>query len=619
MAKLSKADLRKKWEAVAAGLSGASDPIAHFTPFVVSLQQADSPETLGYFAGKLAKKHAGAANNLLSRTAVAFLKANRPPEAIAIAKSLIASGDPDGRHRILLSRAHAAAGDIDASIRALDIGRVTEKQMPVLDFACQVGISMRNWDLLAQAAARWVALSPKNAQARQYLSHALFEQARYQEAAEAYAPMAEFAPDDAGTHTALGRLWATAQDLDRARSSLEKAIGIDPNQYEALIGLCDIAIAEGRIADGLALARRATETEPAFPLGWSRLAKLSQGQLTDTERSAMAAVRADPKLHPEHLTELHFELANSYHKAGDFNAAYTEYEKGNALAARVAASEGWAHDPAALRDALSARARLFADYPFAPPTDEKGPYFIIGMPRSGTTLIESTLAAHRDLRAGGELRMMPALDYEVGKATSALEPAAGQQWLGRNLNRLRKAYLAAAPGDGLQFTDKMPTNFQSAGLIRALFPGARMVHVHRRPLETCFSLFRHQIARQWAWAHTPEGIADFYALYIETMRLWDDILGPGAILHLEFEALVHDPSAEIPILLDRLGLDFDEACLAPEKSSHTVFTPSAVQVRSPISADFLDSTSRYEDRLTPLRSALKDRGIDPDRSPFSPS
>ncbi|MEO5883064.1 MAG: sulfotransferase, partial [Caldimonas sp.] len=368
----------------------------------------------------------------------------------------------------------------------------------------------------------------------------------------------------------LGNLHEQQGDRDRARHAYEQALALDPAQPLALSRLPDLKPIAG----------------PDDPL----IVRLRQS----IDGAGTAA--AD-------LADLGFGLGKALDKAGAYDAAFAAYVAAN-RASRASVGAAAHYDAAAHERFVD---RLIAAFPAPLPADPTPPHgtrriFICGMFRSGSTLVEQILASHPRVTAGGELEFLPAIaerHFAPSLATwPALDAAARQQ--------LRSAYARAVASrypDAAVVTDKRPDNFLHIGLIKALFPAARIVHTRRDPLDNCLSVHFLHLSQTMPWALDLLDIAHWLRQHDRLMAHWHSLWGRG-IHELNYDRLVAEPRPVIEALLAHCGLPWDEACLAFHATRSVVRTPSAWQVREPLYTRSSGRWRNYERHLGPLRAAL---------------
>ena len=238
------------------------------------------------------------------------------------------------------------------------------------------------------------------------------------------------------------------------------------------------------------------------------------------------------------------------------------------------------------------------------------PVFIVGMPRSGTTLTEQIIAAHPSAAAAGEIGVPNRIAKSLGFGAS------DEKAFARQISRLKPKEVAALAREGLEMlvrfsktaeriTDKLPHNFELLGLIAMLFPRAKIIHCRRNPLDTCVSCFLTPLSEEHAYTHDLSALGEYYRDYAALMDYWREVL-PMPILDVDYESLVADPEGQSRRLVDFVGLDWDPACLEFHAGGRAIHTISRAQVRQPIYDTSIGRWRRYEKHLGPLRAALGD-------------
>ena len=361
----------------------------------------------------------------------------------------------------------------------------------------------------------------------------------------------------------------------------------------------------GRIDEAIAAYRQALALEPDRAEGWWSLANLKSYRFDPEEREAMQARLADASAADRSL--LHFALAKADEDAGRDADAFAQYASANALQRQLRG-----YDPDATTALVRHSKALFTPGLFAerdgwgdPAAD---PIFIVGLPRSGSTLVEQILASHPDVEGTRELMDVQAMaDWAAGQAPDRPYPAPLAGLPRATFAQIGHDYLARTRPlrrtNRPRFIDKAPWNFQHIGLIRLMLPNARIVDVRRHPLGCCVSAFRQHFAGGFDFAYGLADLGRYYADYVELMAHYDAVL-PGHVIRVIYEDLVQDTEGQVRRLLDALGLPFDPACLRFFENRRAVATPSSEQVRQPIYADGIDGWRRFEPWLGPLQTAL---------------
>lgn len=393
----------------------------------------------------------------------------------------------------------------------------------------------------------------------------------------------------------LSRAVIYADDLlrgDEAERELRAALAIKADYVPALLNLGNLHEDRGESEAARDAYRRAVQVDPDNTSALARLTGVSPDDPPlDRVREALGASPS-----PAERAELGFALGQALDRAARYDEAFAAYAAANRDSR---AASGASYDHAAHEAFVD---RLIAAFPAPePPADGPAPIFILGLFRSGSTLAEQMLARHSQVIAGGELDLIPALarslqPYPEGAAAADHE----------TLSVMRRAYLdalaARRPGAGL-VTDKRPDNFIHLGLIKRLFPGAKIVHTARDPLDNILSLFFLHLDPSMAYALDLEDAAHWHGQYRRLMAHWK-ALYPDDIHELAYDRLVAEPRETLEELLAFLGLEWEESCLAFEAADNVVRTASAAQVRRPLYRGSSGRWRHYERHLGALRDAL---------------
>lgn len=448
-----------------------------------------------------------------------------------------------------------------------------------------------------------------------YLAHyarALATVQRMSEACAVADRAMALSPRDASVLAMLGVTYMNAHAIDASADALQQAVALSPDRAplhfllaRALTGLDDNAGAERELETCLQL-------EPRF---WPAHLRLSMLHRQTPESQHLGRLRALLERHgdnPSARIFLNMALAKESEDLGDYATAFTHYTLGKAAARGT-------RPASAQRDAgmFEALMRCFPDAESTPAEhDSDAPIFIVGMPRTGTTLLDRMLSNHPDVYAAGELRNFPtALQRASGTQTALLSlpdiaaPTRHIDW-----RQLGSAYLestrprtAAKP----RFTDKLPHNFLYAGFIARALPGARILCLRRDALDTCMGNFRHLFELESGFYDYSLDLLDIGRYYIGFSRLlahWHQVL-PGRILEVDYEQLVQAPEPILRSVLAFCGLPWNDAVLRPQDNKAPVRTPNAWQVRAPVYTSAIGRWRQYAQQLQPLRAMLAEGGI----------
>jgi tetratricopeptide (TPR) repeat protein len=394
---------------------------------------------------------------------------------------------------------------------------------------------------------------------------------------------------------------------DEALGVHEELLSLAPRASVPWMNYGHTLKAVGRLADAVTAYRRSLELDPANGFAWWGLANLRTVQLGAEDVALMERVLPHATDDLSRI-QLQFALGKALGDLGRFEPSFRHYEHANAIRGKLVP-----YDAEAVGDLVRRAATTFTPEFLAQRLgqgcDAPGPIFIVGMPRSGSTLVEQILASHPMIEGAGEL---PALKDVAASIAGPEASKAG--WLeavsrlgAGELEALGKSYLAGTRRfrrtDRPFFTDKLPANWQHVGLIQLILPNARIVDVRRQPLACCFSAFTTYFNRETRAPANLDDWARYYRDYVGMMDLFEAAV-PGRIHRLRYEPLVDDLEGEVRRLLSHLGLPFDEACLRFHENSRAVHTPSAQQVREPINRNGLHRWRHYEPWLEPLKSEL---------------
>ena len=367
----------------------------------------------------------------------------------------------------------------------------------------------------------------------------------------------------------------------------------------------------GRQADAIAEYRAAAAARSGFGDAWWSLANLKTYRFGERELAAMRSADASTATSDADRVHLCFALGKALEDLGEYRQSFEYYLRGNAL--KRAASR---YRPETIE--LNTRLQiemctpaLFARHA-ASGAAAADPIFIVGLPRSGSTLIEQILASHSAVEGTHELADIPRIVADLrGRESESDEPrypAALAQMSPDDFRSLGEKYLSDTRvyrSGKAHFIDKMPNNFRHIGLIHLMLPHARIIDARREPMACCFGNLKQLFASGQEFTYSIEDIARYYRTYLELMRHWDAVL-PGRILHVQHEDLVDDLEGNVRRLLDFCGLPFEAACIEFHKTERSVRTASSEQVRQPLYREGLDQWRHYEPWLEPLRSALGD-------------
>ena len=409
----------------------------------------------------------------------------------------------------------------------------------------------------------------------------------------------------AETLSALGRLDEELKILERLSAS------VAPNIIRYGIRIGHALRSLGRSKEAIATYRSITTTYPGEGTSWWSLANLKTVRFDNSDIAAMEAGLTMPNMAVQNQIRLNFALGKAYEDRRDAEAAFRHYAQGNRLRCSITH-----YDPLMIGEWVDKNIALFTPAFFAARAGQgapaRDPIFIIGLQRSGSTLVEQILASHPAIEGTAELTDMPIIVRQIGEAAARANQRFERYFPGLGPDRLRtlgETYLETSQVHRSSarplFTDKMPNNWMYLGLIRTILPNARIIDVRRDPMSCCFSNWKQLYARGLDHSNTLETMARYYVDYVRLMRHFD-AAQPGMVHRVIYDDLVDDLEGEARRLLAYLDLPFDPAVLDFHANDRAVRTISAGQVRKPINRDGIGQWQLFEAWLDPLKAALGD-------------
>jgi len=506
--------------------------------------------------------------------------------------------------RLALGRARPA----DA-LRALDSVTSVPAEVDWLVLRCQALAALGLWPMLEESALAWLDLQPENPAGWHQLSRAAFGQGRNRAAAEAWARAIELGTPTAAAYTAHAGLLLHAQHVEAAQNALARAEVLDPRLPAVLTMRALLHMYYGRFDAAGDACRRCLASEPDNTDALTILDQLHEGHLPEAEFAAATRIAGLPEGAADRRIAAAFVVAHALDARGDTDAAFAACATAHQLCLARDRDEGRGYDRGLEERRFERIVELFPAAPTAPRAVRGAmprPIFVLGMPRSGTTLVASVLAAHSRVRAFGERnsgrRMLRAF-LDLDQQGEVADEDTLDRWAG--------SYFAELPllGAADHVTDKQPLNFEAIGLIARLFPDAAIVHVRRSPLETCLSIYRQPLGKSWTFAHSLADIGHYYGLYARLMRHWEQSF-PGLVTNIDYEAFAGNFTQAAPALLHSCGLEWEPQCLEFQRAPHPITTLAAVQARGPV-VPSRGRAARYRPHLGELAVALEAAGVDP--------
>ena len=428
-----------------------------------------------------------------------------------------------------------------------------------------------------------------------------------QQALECFRQVIRLQPAHCRALQQLGALLRGMGQFEEAERQYRAAVEACPGEPMVLVGLGNVLLDLGRKDEALSCQRQALAIAPDCVDAHCQLAELKRFSCGDADLMVMEELARKP-LPVDADIALSFARAKAWEDCGDFERSFAALARGNRLKRQT-----FEYHSAADAVDFEQIKRVFNQEFLRQvagggvPTD--APIFIVGMPRSGTTLVEQILSSHPLVHGAGELDTL----RQVARAEGLRLRRDGEPTVfglsrmdAAGASKLAEAYLANVPvamADLHHFTDKMPLNFKLIGLIKAILPNARIIHCKRDPVDTCVSSYKRLYGAGHPWAYDLEELGHYYVLYRDLMSYWETLL-PGSLYTVEYEALVANPEPVVRSLLEYCGLRWDAACLRFHENRRAVRTSSRAQVRQPLYGDAVQRWRRYAPHLTPLLAIL---------------
>ena len=529
-----------------------------------------------------------------------YLKAaNRDPRLMAAAAALVENKVPEAE---ALLRAHL---------------RQHETDVAALRMLAEVAARLRRYPDAQALLERCLELAPSFDAARHNYAVVLFRQMKVEQALPEVERLLAKEPRHPGYRSLQAALLAHLGDYTESIEVYDTVLREHPDQPRVWTSYGHALKTANRTADSIAAYRRALSLQPTLGEAYWSLANLKTFRFGDQDVAAMRAALARSDLAAEDRLHFEYALGKALEDRAEYAQAFAHYDAGAALRRETV---GYSADETTRY--LRRCQRLFTAEFFADRAGSgapgRDPIFIVGMPRSGSTLLEQILASHplvegtmelpdigrlaRELTQGGAVAAADPDEFEERRYPAVLAelPPARLRELGEQyLERTRVQRKSAAPF----FIDKMPNNFLQVGLIHLILPNARIIDARRHPLGCCFSNFKQHYARGQNFSYSLDDIGRYYRDYVELMAHVDAVL-PGRVHRVIYERMIEDTESEVRRLLDYCGLPFDERCLRFYENERAVRTASSEQVRRPIYREGVDHWKHFEPWLGPLKAAL---------------
>jgi tetratricopeptide (TPR) repeat protein len=572
------------------GLRQAAEQFQRVSPDLPSAARLGNP--LPRHREKAAERH--------RQRGARLLKARRPAPAITAFGEAIRLDPRNGDAHHALGCALLDVGRIEDAIEHLRLATVLRDDAAAFH---SLAVALRRQHLNDEAAAayrRAIELDPTLSEAHVGLADLLEAGGESEAAAQSLRTAASLMPSDGLGSVYLARALMIEGDFVTAEAKLREAAALDPTDDEVIRKLGHTLARLGRFAEAADMFERALAVNQRNCSAYFAIAEIRKHTEADRPRLArMLALLEDMGLDDDDRIPLHFAAGKVFDELGDYQAAMGHFDAAHRLGARYAQ-----FDAAAFTADIDRLMRRFTRDFFAANTgyglDDETPLLIVGLPRSGTTLVEQILSRHPAIGAGGE----QAFWVRRGRAPSVLEASnltieAGREMAQQYLSLLRQLAPSAA-----RIIDKLPFNVLCLGLIHLLLPKARIIQCWRHPVDTCLSIYFTHFHQRVAFTNDKATLAAAYRQYARLMNHWRAVLPAESLSEVEYEKLVGDRERVTRELVAFTGCGWDDACLEPERNERPVTTASLWQARQPVYSSSVARWRNYEPWLGELRSLL---------------
>ena len=472
----------------------------------------------------------------------------------------------------------------------------------------EIGVRLSIYDDAEFLLESCVEFAPDHVQARIDYVNILIRKTRFEKAHEQAKILLDLEPDNPGFQSTLAGTLVGLGRFDEGIALYEKVLDAHPGRAELHVQVGHARKTTGLLDNAIQSYRDAYSRRPDFGDAYWSLANTKTYQFTDDEIDLIRHNADAPGVSLNDRIHLCFAGGKALEDRGEYAASFASYEKGNNLKMRQTGyriekmeARVQAQTETCTRELFEKRQGVGLDC--------RDPIFIVGLPRSGSTLLEQILASHSMVDGTMELHNILALAQKLrGRESDKASryPAILHELeedyfrrFGEQFIRDTLIYRAGAP----LFIDKMPNNFMHVGLIRLILPNARVIDARREPMACCFSCFKQLFGEGQEFTYGLGEVGRYYRAYVQLMDHWDRVL-PGFVLRVMHEDVVNDLETQVRRILDFCGLPFEEACLNFHETERSVRTPSSEQVRQPIYRSGLEQWRNFEPWLDPLKQAL---------------
>ncbi len=514
----------------------------------------------------------------------------------------LAPRDPD-----ILNNLGNAYSDVDDHAKAIEcfsqVIAVSPTHIMALYNLGSVYCETAEFTLAMECLEKVISIAPNHFEAINNLGLCYLDMEDLDKAEKEFNKAIAIAPDYAEAHYNLGNLYRLTQRMELAVDCFTRTLTIIPDHISAVHNLGITFKNLGQFTEAEAQFRQAILLDPNFSDAYRHLTMVKKFSDTDDDIQSLIAAYANPDLNEEQKMQLSFGLGKAFEDMQHYEKAFEYYTTANTLKSKRG-SFSIQHARTQFKNIKDLFTRDLIKQFIDCGNPDKTPIFILGMPRSGTTLVEQILASHPNVYGAGELDYLrQSVRSHFGKVEDITSPTNFPSVLTGKLGNAAEDYIGKIRemNDTAEFiTDKMPDNFRFIGLLKLMLPHSKIIHCVRDPRDTCLSNFKcNFINSAIGFSDDLRDLGQYYNLYTDLMAHWHSVM-PGAIYDIQYEAVVADLENQSRALLDHCGLGWNNACLEFYKTKRPVQTASDFQVRTPIYSGSVGSWKNYEIQLGPL-------------------
>ena len=483
--------------------------------------------------------------------------------------------------------------------------QLVPNEVRTLRLLARIARQFGHYEFSTSTLARCVETRPRDLGIGLEYAYALLGSRMYEEALAQCGRLVELAPEIIDIYDLKAEVLYHLGQYEEAIEIYRALAEVPEKRALCLVHLGKVLKTVGEAAEATACYQQAVETEPTLGQAYWELANLKTYRFSDDEVVSMRQLLETGEVSTLDKVMIEFALGKALEDAQSFEESFQHYQSANSGYAKTRPTQYYSQ--------VGGLKSTFTKEYFAARggygNDTDAAIFVVGLPRSGSTLVEQILSSHSLVDATQELEEMVSIARAVndpGQPEQGQYPQAMANLGAEQVNALAQRYLDFAQSyrqKAPYFVDKAPHNFLHIGLIKTLLPSARIIDVRRNPMASGWSLYRQFFADSYPFSYDLETIGKYYNDYIELMDHWHEVL-PDQILTVRYEDLVRDLPTNVDAILQFCGLEFEEACLSFHLNARAIATPSSEQVRQPLYTDALEHWKNYESFLEPLKQAI---------------